>query len=617
MKKRVDSILVFLLLLIRGGFSMGGDATVEPGLSDRSDLVFYGGFEDNYNNSDWESEWGVQWDNRASENEVVSDFKGGNSLRVTYPAGGVGPGESGTQFPMCFRDMEGLSQDYFQELYLRYYLKFEEGFDYGGSSKGGKLPGLMGGGNSWSRSGGDQPDGTNGWTLRFMWRDEGKIVIYAYVPPSDNGKWGSETWGQDIMCGFTAEPGTWHCIEQYVNVGTPGSDDGQLKVWIDGIQRLNIDDMRFWDEENDYGRIGGIYVSTFHGGSGDEWAPSVDSYTRFDGFAAATSRVGLYGEDPSRLSLNDMSLSEGYVGLPYNDELTSVSGGSSPYTWSVESGSLPEGISLSETGELTGVPQSAGTNTLVFRVQDSEGDTALGEGEIVISSSDGINLANGQTYYADSDNLDPANPVEGHWDGDISGDPAGSPGGGDIDSYWVEYDLGSACNITQIRLHGDADGKWYSTLYSVKIKNNQDDSWETLIDNRDCYGNEWYETDTDVSARFIRLEVTGNTTDHATQIREFEVYGDFVSSIKGDGSSLISDSPVRVSLRKNSIMIKGYEHTDISAELFDHSGRRVKKEVFPPGADKEISLNGVSTGAYLILIKDSEGILRKSGLFIP
>ncbi|MDZ7724577.1 MAG: hypothetical protein U5R06_17680 [candidate division KSB1 bacterium] len=32
-------------------------------------------------------------------------FQGGHSLRVEYPQGGVGPGETGTQFPIVFRDM--------------------------------------------------------------------------------------------------------------------------------------------------------------------------------------------------------------------------------------------------------------------------------------------------------------------------------------------------------------------------------------------------------------------------------------------------------------------------------------------------------------------------------
>jgi hypothetical protein len=280
------SIIVFAINL----FAAGDTATIEKRLAKRDDVVFFGGFEEGYNDASWKSRWGIPWMNRAADNVVVANgFQGGKSLRVSYPEGGVGPAETGGQFPMVFRDMTGMHDTLYQELYLRYYLKFEEGFDF---NRGGKLPGLMGGGDSWGRSGGNQPDGTNGWTLRFMWRNKGNLVIYAYVPKSSNGKWGSEKWGQDISCDYRAETGRWHCIEQYVNVGTPGKDDGVLKVWIDGKVRLNINDMRFWNVENEYGPVGGICFSTFHGGNSSDWAPRVDSFAQFDGFVAAKNRVG-------------------------------------------------------------------------------------------------------------------------------------------------------------------------------------------------------------------------------------------------------------------------------------------------------------------------------------
>ena len=192
---------------------------------------------------------------------------------------------------MVLNDIPNVDTGYYQELYLRYYVKFEKGFDF---RLGGKLPGLMGGGDSWNRSGGNQPDGTNGWTMRFMWVENGKLVVYAYVPKSANGKWGGHKWGQGIECDYNATPGKWICIEQYINVGTPGKDDGKLKVWIDGEEKVNIDDMRFWNKENNNGRIGGIYFSTFHGGNIEEWAPRNDSFAEFDGFVLAKHRVGLF-----------------------------------------------------------------------------------------------------------------------------------------------------------------------------------------------------------------------------------------------------------------------------------------------------------------------------------
>ena len=211
-------------------------------------------------------------------------------MRVNYPAGGLGPDGTGTQFPIVFQNMNKLKDGFYQELYLRYYVKFESGFDF---RKGGKLPGLMGGGDSWLRSGGDQPDGSNGWTLRFMWVENGKLIVYAYIPKSENCKWGEAIWGQTIDCNFVTESDKWICIEQYVNVGTPNKDNGKLKVWINGVEKVNVSDMRFWNIENNNGKIGGIYFSTFHGGNTQDWAPQNNSFTQFDGFVVAKSRINI------------------------------------------------------------------------------------------------------------------------------------------------------------------------------------------------------------------------------------------------------------------------------------------------------------------------------------
>ena len=268
----------------------GDDRSLEKELANRDDILFYGGFEEGFGNLFWATKWGVKWEARADTSEIVSnDFLGKKSLRVNYPKGGVGPLETGLSFPILFRNIPKMQNDFYQEVYLRYYIKFEEGFDF---RKGGKLPGLMGGGDSWNRSGGNQPVGDNGWTLRLMWVKDGKLVVYAYVPKSKNGKWGEEQWGQSIDCDFSATTGKWHCIEQYVNVGTPNHDDGKLKMWIDGEERVNIDDLCFWNVENDNGKIGGIYFSTFHGGNIQEWAPLNDSFIQFDGFVVAKKRVG-------------------------------------------------------------------------------------------------------------------------------------------------------------------------------------------------------------------------------------------------------------------------------------------------------------------------------------
>jgi hypothetical protein len=56
--------------------------------------------------------------------------------------------------------------------------------------------------------------------------------------------------------------------------------------------------------------------------------------------------------------------------VPYAQQLNAV-GGAAPYTFSVESGAPPEGITLSPTGEVSGTLSAAGTSTFTVLATDS------------------------------------------------------------------------------------------------------------------------------------------------------------------------------------------------------------------------------------------------------
>ena len=85
--------------------------------------------------------------------------------------------------------------------------------------------------------------------------------------------------------------------------------------------------------------------------------------------AAATKSLSITINVP--LSIGTGSLPNGTVGVTYSQTL-SVTGGSSPYTWSAVSGTLPAGLSLSSSGVISGTPTAAGGPTAVtFRVADS------------------------------------------------------------------------------------------------------------------------------------------------------------------------------------------------------------------------------------------------------
>ncbi|OFW03357.1 MAG: hypothetical protein A3G20_05600, partial [Acidobacteria bacterium RIFCSPLOWO2_12_FULL_59_11] len=78
----------------------------------------------------------------------------------------------------------------------------------------------------------------------------------------------------------------------------------------------------------------------------------------------------------SAISVTTTTLSDGTVGAPYN-QTVNASGGKTPYTWSIPSGSLPTGLALnSGTGGISGTPTVAGTNNFTIRATDANGATA-------------------------------------------------------------------------------------------------------------------------------------------------------------------------------------------------------------------------------------------------
>jgi hypothetical protein len=71
------------------------------------------------------------------------------------------------------------------------------------------------------------------------------------------------------------------------------------------------------------------------------------------------------------LVLNTNVLNDGVIGFAYNQTL-SATGGNSSFTWSVSSGALPAGLTLSPAGAITGTPTGpAGTASFVVQVKDS------------------------------------------------------------------------------------------------------------------------------------------------------------------------------------------------------------------------------------------------------
>ena len=93
--------------------------------------------------------------------------------------------------------------------------------------------------------------------------------------------------------------------------------------------------------------------------------------------ATANTTVTVVIAPPGNLNVLSYSMPDATMGAPY-DAAFPMTGGYAPFTWSIQSGSLPVGISLNPTGRLVGTPTSIGTTTFVVAVVDAFGDGVSG-----------------------------------------------------------------------------------------------------------------------------------------------------------------------------------------------------------------------------------------------
>jgi putative Ig domain-containing protein/galactose oxidase-like protein/Kelch motif protein len=85
------------------------------------------------------------------------------------------------------------------------------------------------------------------------------------------------------------------------------------------------------------------------------------------------------------LAVATTSLSDGVVGAAYNQTLTAT-GGAGAYTWTLASGSLPAGTTLSSAGILGGTLTTTGTYTFTVRVTDLSGQSASAPFTVIVAN---------------------------------------------------------------------------------------------------------------------------------------------------------------------------------------------------------------------------------------
>lgn len=225
--------------------------------------------------------WDVPWSNHFDQYARISSAQaryGNQSLQIEYPSSAQS--SVGAKWLLPPRG----------EYYLSYWLRFDGDFDFSGRIfSGGKLPGL---GLGDLASGGKRPNGTNGFTSRYMWDEMGKAVLYLYHMDQP-GNYGEPFEFRDPG-GKTMffEPGKWHRLTQRVKVNTDASANGEIDVWMDNTAVLSLRGLRLVSNN---AKIDTLFFSSFHGGNGPDWWPERNVKAYFDEFIASPSKsdVGL------------------------------------------------------------------------------------------------------------------------------------------------------------------------------------------------------------------------------------------------------------------------------------------------------------------------------------
>jgi hypothetical protein len=102
---------------------------------------------------------------------------------------------------------------------------------------------------------------------------------------------------------------------------------------------------------------------------------------------------------PIRVAITPDTLAEGVAGTPYSQTLA-ASGGTGPYAYALDSGTLPPGVTLSTAGALAGTPTTGGKYTFTVRATGSGAQPGTRTYTVVVRLGLPTSLPNGVTGVA-------------------------------------------------------------------------------------------------------------------------------------------------------------------------------------------------------------------------
>jgi hypothetical protein len=210
-------------------------------------IVFESGFEEG-DKSIWDDYDG----NPDSENQIIADqgpfgTAGNHVIRLAVPTGQAGGS-----------DLVKILPNQYDSLYVRWYLKYEPGFNFNARNHGG---GLFAGSRDYLGQSDNRPNGDDFAisTLEYDWINHTpQLYVYYRGMYQDCANPAGSCWGDHFPCTsdegqvYCTNPddrdpptppvltaGTWYCFEMKIKLGKTSSNgtgsDGELAFWVNGI----------------------------------------------------------------------------------------------------------------------------------------------------------------------------------------------------------------------------------------------------------------------------------------------------------------------------------------------------------------------------------------------
>jgi hypothetical protein len=230
--------------LPEGNAGLAAKYPEDRGIAADPAVIFHDDFEAGELGAKWDSVYHAENVRIAGEGENVHGGK--RALELSVPR---------QQAEVANAVVKKLGAGY-DTVFLRYYSKFEAGFDQLGSSHNGGFLAALAPGLAYATPG-VRADGRNKFMASLEnWRDEaatpspGDLNVYCYHP-EQRSDFGDHLFPSgkvlplsykagDYGPGFVArgdvrpELGRWYCYELMLKANTPGERNGEIACWLDG-----------------------------------------------------------------------------------------------------------------------------------------------------------------------------------------------------------------------------------------------------------------------------------------------------------------------------------------------------------------------------------------------